>query len=365
MAVVVIVAGWILVSQGLVSLGLVSQGLASLGTCAPPAAMRPDRPPAPSDKPARGRTKVSDVERLSVQVLRRWPHERAAFTQGLEWQGNTLWESTGLYGKSSIQSFLLARKGAKAGRVAEAGTSAKGAESPTRRVAPTNQAEQQETLRPSGVRVDLARAMFGEGIAIAHGRLFNITWKEGVSQVWRTPDLKPLKTHRYEGEGWGLCFDGTSLWMSDGSDELVTRNPEDFVITGRVRVTLGGLPVHQLNELECVDGHIYANVWMRDEIVRIDKSSGRVDAVVDASQLLDRQAKQEADVLNGIAYHPERKSFWITGKLWPTLFEVRFVPTGAGNANAGQPQSGNPNSGKTARSRREFRDKASSQGGQA
>ena len=130
----------------------------------------------------------------------------------------------------------------------------------------------------------------------------------------------------YQGEGWGLCHDGTSLIMSNGSDALTVREPRTFAVTRTLQVTEGGRPVPQLNELECVGREVYANVWTTDTIVRIDLETGRVTARIDASGLLAPIDRLGTDVLNGIAYDPADRTFLITGKLWPKLFRVTFVP---------------------------------------
>ena len=130
----------------------------------------------------------------------------------------------------------------------------------------------------------------------------------------------------YQGEGWGLCWDGTRLVRSDGSDRLTFRDPKTFAVQSILNVSLAGKPATELNELECVDGAVYANVWQTDDILRIDPKDGRVTAVIDASGLLTPEERQKTDVLNGIAWDPQRKIFLITGKLWPKLFEVTFVP---------------------------------------
>src|SRR5690606_10258865 len=129
-----------------------------------------------------------------------------------------------------------------------------------------------------------------------------------------------------EGEGWGVCYDGERLVMSDGSSTLTFRDPETFAEQGTVAATLGGDPPYQINELECVDGQVWANVWQTDEIVRIDPVTGEVGAVVDASGLLSEDEASAADVLNGIAAAEEEGTFYITGKLWPKLFLVSFTP---------------------------------------
>ena len=216
------------------------------------------------------------------------PHDPTAYTQGLVWDHGALYESAGLYGRSSL-----------------------------RQVDPRTGA----VLR----RVDLAPAFFAEGLALAGSRLLQLTWKEGVAFQYDARTFERTGEFHYEGEGWGLCDDGRRLVMSDGSDHLAFRDRQTFALLGGVDVRLDGRPATQLNELECVDGAIYANVWKTDEILRIDPVSGRVTAVIDAAGLLDAAAQEQADVLNGIAYDPEKKTFLVTGKLWPKMFEVVFV----------------------------------------
>lgn len=250
---------------------------------------------APPERAPDAIAKPVEVEELIVEVVSSHPHDPLAFTQGLVWSDGVLYESTGQYGESTV-----------------------------RRVDP----ETGEVLARTGLPPDL----FGEGLALVPGngagegggRLVQITWLEGVARIW-TRDLEPAGSHRYEGEGWGLCFDGGRLVMSDGSDALVFRDPETFEVTGRVSVTLRGRPLHRLNELECVDGAVWANVLGADHLVRIDPVTGRVTATADASGLLTAAEASAADVLNGIAYDPARRVFLITGKYWPRLFVVRFV----------------------------------------
>lgn len=237
--------------------------------------------------------RASDVdaapERLRVRVVRSYPHARDAFTQGLLWHEGGLYESTGQYGSSSLRRVEL-----ESGEVRE--------------------------------RRDLERYVFAEGLALAGQRLYQLSWMEGEARVWTVPGLEPVRTFEYEGEGWGLCFDGTDLVMSDGSDRLFFRDPETFEVRRSVRVRARGEPLDQLNELECVGGVVWANVWQTDRIVRIEPRTGRVTGIVDARGLLEPEERVGADVLNGIAWIPERERFVITGKLWPRMFEVEFVP---------------------------------------
>ena len=228
------------------------------------------------------------VQSLRVEVLRELHHDTSAYTQGLLWWDGSLYESTGRYGESRL-----------------------------RRLDPATGAVEQQVAVPP--------AFFGEGIARAGDQLIMLTWMAERALVYDLGSFDAVRTFRYRGEGWGLCHDGDRLVMSNGSDTLTFRDPESFEPVGEVRVTLRGRPRDQLNELECVDGAVYANVWQEDFIVRIDPDSGRVTHQIDASGLLTREEAREVDVLNGIAYQPDDGTFYITGKWWPKMFEVRFV----------------------------------------
>ena len=228
------------------------------------------------------------VRTLRVDVVRELPHDTAAYTQGLLWWEGSLYESTGRYGESTL-----------------------------RRLDPATGAVEQAVAVPP--------VFFGEGLARAGGRLIMLTWMAERAIVYDLRTFDAVRTFRYRGEGWGLCHDGDRLVMSNGSDTLTFRDTETFEPVGEVRVTLRGRPQEQLNELECVDGEVYANVWQEDYIVRIDPASGRVTHQIDAAGLLSRNEARGVDVLNGIAYQPEAGTFYITGKWWPKMFEVRFV----------------------------------------
>jgi glutaminyl-peptide cyclotransferase len=228
-------------------------------------------------------------QRLTVKVLSIRPHDPGAFTQGLLLHKGSLFESTGLYGRSSL-----------------------------REVDP----QTGEVKR----RLDIPLEYFAEGLALADDRLIQLTWQNQKAFVYTLAGFKLAGELRYDGEGWGLCWDGRRLVMTDGSDRLTFRDPKTFAVLGDVRVTLAGQPVPELNEVECVDGTVYANVWQTDDILRIDPMSGKVTAVIDASGLLTPAERQKTDVLNGIAWDPAKKTFLITGKLWPKMFEVTFVP---------------------------------------
>ena len=231
---------------------------------------------------------ASVVQSLRVDVLRELHHDTSAYTQGLLWWDGSLYESTGRYGESRL-----------------------------RRLDPATGAVEQQVAVPP--------AFFGEGLARAGDRLIMLTWMAERALVYDLRSFDAVRTFRYRGEGWGLCRDGDRLVMSNGSDTLTFRDVETFEPVGAVRVTLRGRPRDQLNELECVDGAVYANVWQEDFIVRIDPASGRVTHQIDASGLLTRDEARGVDVLNGIAYQPDDGTFYITGKWWPKMFEVRFV----------------------------------------
>jgi glutaminyl-peptide cyclotransferase len=229
------------------------------------------------------------VPTLRPDVLAELPHDPSAFTQGFEIDGGVLYEGTGLEGRSQLRE-LNPDTGA--------------------------------VLRS----VPLPGELFGEGITVVGDRIWQLTWQDGVVLEWDRATLTLRREVPIQGEGWGLCDDGGRLVRSDGTDRLRFHDPVTFAEQGSVAVTLDGAPVDRLNELECVDGQVWANVWQTDRIVRIDPATGRVTAVVDAAGLLDPAQRADTDVLNGIAAVPgDDGTFLITGKLWPVTFRVRFV----------------------------------------
>lgn len=235
---------------------------------------------------------------LEVEVVATHPHDTDAFTQGLlvDDRGRLI-EGTGLRGASQLRVVDL-----------ESG-----------------EAE---------LAVDLPEEVFGEGVAQVEDRFIQLTWTEGIAFVRDVDTLEEEDRLTYEGEGWGLCHDGEALVMSNGSSTLTFRDPRTFEPLRTVSVSLAGQPLDQLNELECTEGRVWANVWQTDTLVAIDPASGEVVATVDASGLLSADEREGADVLNGIAAVPGGDTFYITGKLWPRLFEVRFTaPEPAGDPN--------------------------------
>ncbi len=234
------------------------------------------------------------LPRLKVEVLASYPHDSEAYTQGLLWHDHHLYESTGLNGRSSLRRVALA-----SGEVEE--------------------------------RKELPDELFGEGLERVGDQLYQLTWRAGLGQIWNLQTFERTGQFFYRGQGWGLCFNGKHLVLSNGSDVLSFRDPSTFSEVSRQSVRASGRRVRNLNELECVGDEIYANVYGSESIARIDGESGEVTAWIDASGLLSREERGTAEVLNGIAYVPERGTFLLTGKLWPKLFEVKFIepPGGA------------------------------------
>ncbi|MFI9649190.1 glutaminyl-peptide cyclotransferase [Streptomyces sp. NPDC052040] len=253
------------------------------------------RPPAPAaGAPAAHRHRA---ERLRVRVLEVLPHDPAAFTEGLEMAGRTLYEGTGISGGSWVQA------------------------------GPPG--------RPPRARAALPGPLFGEGITVLGRTLWQLTWRDHLAVERDAATLKELRRVRYPGEGWGMCFqrDRGLLVTSDGSARLALRDPGSLVERGGVTVTEDGTPVTRLNELECVGSAVYANVYDTDRIVRIDSATGAVTADIDASGLAGKDPLPPGAVLNGIAAVPGTDQFLVTGKYWPRMFRVTFAPA----AGAGAP----------------------------
>jgi glutaminyl-peptide cyclotransferase len=240
-------------------------------------------PPLPATENA-----SSAPARFGYEVVRAWPHDPRAFTQGLVFRRGVLLESTGLPGRSSLREVEL-----RTGRVLK--------------------------------QVNVPSQYFAEGLAELGGRLFQLTWQHHKGFVYDADTFRLEREFAYEGEGWGLATDGHALILSDGTDRLRVLDAVSFAVTRTIAVTEEGKPVPHLNELEWVRGEIFANVWQTDRIVRIDPATGRVRGTVDFSGLLAPQDRNsETDVLNGIAYDAEGDRLFVTGKCWPKIFEVRL-----------------------------------------
>lgn len=239
--------------------------------------------------PADGTPADGAVPVIEPVVLGELGHDPAAWTQGLQADGADLYEGTG---ESASQ---------------------------LRQLDPATGDLLRSAATPHGY--------YGEGITVVGPRIWQLTWRDGVAVEWDRATLTPLREVPVAGEGWGLCFDGTRLVRSDGSDRLRFHDPNDFTETGSVAVTRDGRPVGGLNELECVDGQVWANVWYTDTLVRIDPGRGVVTAVVDATALADAARGAGGNILNGIA-HLRGDEYLLTGKHWPAMYRVRLEVPG-------------------------------------
>jgi glutamine cyclotransferase len=228
------------------------------------------------------------VQTYTFRVVNTFPHDPQAFTQGLIFHDGFLYEGTGLEGKSELRKVEL-----QTGKVLQ--------------------------------RKALGRQYFGEGITLFEGRIYQLTWKNKVGFIYDLETFDLQHTWNYTTEGWGLTHDGKQLILSDGTANLYFLDPETLKVLRTLPVTLNGRPLPMLNELEYIKGKIYANVWQTTQIVIIDPQSGRVEGVVDLTNLA--LLNPGADVLNGIAYDPTSDRLFVTGKLWSRLFEIQLVPS--------------------------------------
>ena len=234
------------------------------------------------------------VARWTVEIIEWFPHDPEAFTQGLEVADGIMYESTGLWGQSSLRAV-------------------------------------NPTTGEVTAQVDLRDEFFGEGLTVAGDEIIQLTWQSGTALVYDLATLEPLREHSYEGEGWGLCEMGGKLIMTDGSDRLARRDLKTFELLGTVTATAPGYDgrLDNLNELECVESMVIANVWQTDHLLVIDPDTGQVVAAIDAGPLVDDASQASAgnpiDVLNGVAVDEKTATLWMTGKLWPRLYRVRVV----------------------------------------
>lgn len=224
----------------------------------------------------------------TYEVVKAWPHDRGAFTQGLVFHRGELIESTGLNGASTLRAVEIAT-----GRVRR--------------------------------QIQVPAAYFAEGLAVLGDRAFQLTWQNRKGFVYDVDTFQLQREFTYEGEGWGLATDGRNLILSDGTSRIRFLDPSTFAVSRTVEVTMNGKPLDQLNELEFIAGEIFANVWQTDRVVRIDPATGVVLGVIDFSGLLSAQDRgPDTDVLNGIAYDAAGDRLFVTGKRWPRIFEVRL-----------------------------------------
>lgn len=228
------------------------------------------------------------VHKYSYQIVNMWPHDANAFTQGLIFVDGKLYESTGQEGRSSLREVEL-----QTGNVVK--------------------------------KVDVPEPYFAEGITLLNGKIYQLTWQHQVGFIYDPQKFEPSGRFNYDGEGWGITNDGHSLIMSDGSNRLRFLDPDSFRVTKTIAVLDGKTPVNQLNELEYVNGEIYANIWHDQRIVTIDPQNGHVTGWIDLSGLLQPgDVRDEEGVLNGIAFDQAGNRLFVTGKLWPRLFEVKL-----------------------------------------
>ncbi|AJA07677.1 glutamine cyclotransferase [Sphingopyxis fribergensis] len=229
------------------------------------------------------------IERCGYRIVQTFPHDATSFTQGLFWDDGHLYEATGQYGQSRIARLDLQTGKALA-----------------------------ETKLPAD--------QFGEGITRWGNQIIGVTWQGGIGNRWSIKDLKRVGTFKYEGEGWGLTMVGDSLVLSDGTPELRFLDPATMKEQKRVTVRFGERPIAMINELETINGQIWANVWMTDFILRIDPVTGKVVSLVDLSTLkADAGVSGTDSVLNGIAWDAKKKRLFVTGKNWPKLYEIALA----------------------------------------
>lgn len=253
--------------------------------------------PTPTPLPAT-ETAVSsptEITHYTYKIINRFPHDSTAFTQGLIYRDGLLYEGTGRYGQSNLRQVDL---------------------------------ETGEILR----NIAIPEQYFGEGITLFAGKLYQLTWKGQTGFIYDQDSFELIDTFSYPTEGWGLTDDGEQLIMSDGTNNIYFLDPTTLEINGRLPVhDAQGNPIARLNELEYINGEIYANIWQTNQIARINPQTGQVTAWIDLTGLLSQETlSQPVDVLNGIAYDAENGRLFVTGKLWPTLFEIALVETAVG-----------------------------------
>jgi glutamine cyclotransferase len=229
------------------------------------------------------------VVNYSYRIVNTYPHDRNAFTQGLFYLNGNLYESTGQVGQSTIRKVHF-----EDGRVLQS--------------------------------VPIPPGLFGEGIVNFGNEVISITWQGGNGYRWDLPTLRRTGEWHYEGEGWGLTQNGTDIIMSDGTSAIRFLDPATLAERRRITVTIQGTELTELNELEYVNGEIFANIWQTPRIARIDPNTGRVTGVIDLSGIASQNTTSPDAVLNGIAYDAQHRRLFVTGKLWPRLYEIELVP---------------------------------------
>lgn len=224
----------------------------------------------------------------TYEILNEFPHDQGAFTQGLEFSGDTLYESTGKLGKSTLRKVNF-----KTGEVYQ--------------------------------KIDLKNSEFGEGLTLVDNKVVQLTWQNGLGYVYGQNNLQKIESFNYgdSKEGWGLCNDGNNIYKSDGTEKIWILDPDTYQEVDFIETVTNKSIFNKANELEYVDGKIYANVWQKESMMIIDVNSGAIEGVINFAGLKSKvEQHPELDVLNGVAYHPERQTFFVTGKNWSKLFEV-------------------------------------------
>ncbi|WP_350292037.1 glutaminyl-peptide cyclotransferase [uncultured Croceitalea sp.] len=230
-------------------------------------------------------------EVYTYEIVNTFPHDKTSFTQGLEFNNDTLYEGTGRKGQS-----VLRKLDYKTGKVLQ--------------------------------HIDLDSSVFGEGITVLNDNVYQLTWQSGLGYIYNKSDLSKTETFSYgkSKEGWGLCNDGQKIYKSDGTEKIWILNPKDLTEVDFIETVTNKSIFNKANELEYVDGKIYANVWQKESMMIIDAKSGAIEGVINFGGLKEKvEQHAKLDVLNGVAYHPKRKTFFVTGKNWDKLFEVNII----------------------------------------
>lgn len=228
------------------------------------------------------------ARQVAYEVVNTHPHDPTSFTQGFLWHEGVFYESTGQYGQSKLRRLEF----------------------------PSGRVQKEISLSPE---------LFGEGLALVNSRLIQLTWKAHRGFIYDLSSFRLVQEFSYDTEGWGLTYDGKNLILSDGSSDLFYLDPERFTLARKLAVRMNGQPIRELNELEFINGEIWANVWQTDLILRIDPSTGKVTSFLDLKGILAPVDKTGSeDFLNGIAYDVVHKRIFVTGKLWPRVFEIRI-----------------------------------------
>lgn len=236
---------------------------------------------------------TTEVPSYTYEVVNTYPHDPNAFTQGLQVVGDHFIEGTGLEGKSDLRKVEI-----KTGKVLKS--------------------------------VKLADYYFGEGITVLNGKIYQLTYTSGIGFVYDLNTFAKIDSFRYQGDGWGLTNDGTHLIMSNGTDKIMFLDPSNEQIISTITVKEGVYSIHQINELEYINGEIYANIWQTDRIIRIDPKTGAVNSSIELQGILPAtEHTMKTDVLNGIAYDAKGDRIFVTGKYWPKVFEIKLKKKGA------------------------------------